>query len=124
MSLALTQLEKGGLFLDFESFVDPELYILIPILYIVGRVIKKSSIKDSRIPLLLGITGIVLCTVYLLTKSIPHSTKEIFALIFSGVTQGALCAASSVYVHNLIKQSKESDEDTEDSEESAEQIRK
>ncbi len=99
------------IFLNFENLVKPELYVLVPVLYLLGKGIKKSSVKDKWIPFILGGAGIVLCTVYLLTKSVPHGINDVLGLIFSGITQGILCAASGVYVHNLIKQAKDGGND-------------
>jgi len=76
-----------------NNFITPELFVLIPVLYLIGMGIKRSKwVKDNYIPLILGITGIVLSCLYL--KGIS----------FSAITQGILCAGASVYVNQLIKQ--------------------
>ena len=81
-----------------------ELTILIPVLYAIGAFIKKSSVKNWKIPFILGIVGIALAFTYLISKNYPASTEELFGLIFACVTQGTLAAASSVYANNLYKQ--------------------
>ena len=76
-----------------NNFITPELFALIPVLYLIGMGIKKTAwIKDGYIPAILGIIGIVLSCLYLEGVS------------FSAITQGVLCAGASVYVNQLIKQ--------------------
>lgn len=99
---------KGGN-MDLTNYLKPELYILIPVLWLVGKAIKKSSIADKYIPLILGALGIVLSTAYLLPIYVPSTLEGIFELLFSGVTQGILYAAGSVYAQNIIVQAKKSE---------------
>lgn len=50
------------------EYIQPELLILIPVLYLIGYAIKKTSLISSRfIPLILGVIGIILCIVYEVT---------------------------------------------------------
>lgn len=76
-----------------NNFITPELFALIPVLYLIGMGIKKTAwIKDNYIPAILGVLGVILSCLYL--KGID----------FSAITQGILCAGASVYVNQLIKQ--------------------
>lgn len=82
------------------NYVKPELLVLIPILYLIGLALKKASfIKDKFIPLILGILGVVLVFVYLI--SIKGWRTE---LIGMSIVQGVLVAAGAVYGNNIIKQ--------------------
>lgn len=92
--------------MDFSNYISAELSILIPVLYVMGIFIKNSTLKDWKIPFVLGIAGIVLAFSYLISKSWPANASEVFGLIFASVTQGILSAASSVYANNLYKQFK------------------
>jgi len=85
--------------MDLTELVKPELLILVPVLYLIGIGIKKSSIKDNFIPLILGGAGILLSLLYMLTIE-PFGAGAIFAAI----TQGILCAGLSVYANQLYKQ--------------------
>ncbi len=86
----------------YKEFIKPEILILIPVLYLIGMMIKSTTlIKDKYIPLVLGIVGIVLVTVYILAT---EGTENIYMAIFTAVTQGILCAGASVYVNQLAKQ--------------------
>ena len=85
----------------YKEFIKPEILILIPVLYLIGMMIKSTTlIKDKYIPLVLGIVGIVLVTVYILAT---EGTENIYMAIFTAVTQGILCAGASVYVNQLAK---------------------
>lgn len=90
--------------MEFSNYISAELAILIPVLYAIGIFIKSSSIKDWKIPFILGAAGIVLSFTYLISKDMPDNAQQVFGLIFASITQGVLAAASSVYVKNLQKQ--------------------
>ena len=90
-----------------KDFIQPELLILIPVLYAAGIAIKKSErIKDNYIPILLGIFGIVLAGLWCISKTELSNTRTIIACIFAAITQGILCASGSVFVNQIIKQTK------------------
>lgn len=87
---------------NIEQYVKPELLILIPVLYFVGAMIKKSKlIGDNNIPLIVGVVGVVLATLYTMATT---AQQNWFQSIFVGITQGILCAGCSVYANQLIKQ--------------------
>lgn len=86
------------------EFIMPELLVLIPVLYLLGIMFKKSQIADKHIPLLLGLLSVVLCTLYVLSSANIAGYKEFATALFSSITQGVLCAGASVYVNQVIKQ--------------------
>ena len=86
------------------EFIKPELIILIPVLYILGMALKKSDTKDKNIPFFLGGTSIFLCVMYVIATSDFTTIKETFMALFTGITQGILCAGGSVYFNQAIKQ--------------------
>ncbi len=92
--------------MDINQYIESELFIIVPVLYVLGMLIKKSAVNDKWIPLILGIMGIALVTVYKLTVYTGDGMKGVFSLIFSGITQGLLCASASVYANNIVKQFK------------------
>ena len=89
--------------MDFVKYIKPELFILIPVLYLIGVAIKKSNIKDKFIPLLLGTVGIILALIWVLASSDYHG-NQVFTAVFTAITQGILCAGASVYANQLVKQ--------------------
>lgn len=88
----------------FKEFIKPELVILIPVLYLVGMALKKSMIADKHIPWILGAVAIVLSSLFILGTTYITGANEAFMAIFSGITQGILCAGASVYVNQIVKQ--------------------
>ena len=96
-----------------NQFIEPELLILVPVLYLIGVGIKKSAVPDKWIPLILGGCGIVLSCIYVLAINPIENAQTLFAGIFTAITQGILCAGASVYVNQIIKQASKDDEPTE-----------
>jgi len=95
--------------LEFTEYISGELYVLIPILYILGVVIKNSRISDWKIPLILGAAGIVLAGIWIFANNAINGAQSVLNMIFASITQGMLCAAASVYTNNIYKQIKGKD---------------
>ncbi len=91
---------------DWSQFVRPELLVLIPVLYLLGKGLKKSAVKDKWIPFVLGGFGILLSVLYVLANQEISSGKQVAEGIFTAVTQGILLAGGSVYFDQMIKQAK------------------
>ena len=89
-----------------KSFIKPELIILVPVLFIIGKAIKNSEVKDKFIPLILGIVSIILCSLYVYGTTDIANSKEFIMSIFVVITQGVLVAGASVYADQLVKQTK------------------
>lgn len=87
--------------MDFEKYIQPELLILVAVLYFIGMGLKTSSVKDKYIPVILGVAGVAMATLYTVA-SVGISAMS----IFTGITQGVICAGVAVYVNQIIKQSK------------------
>ena len=86
-----------------QDYIKPELLVLIPVLYILGLMLKKTEkINDKYIPVILGIIGIVLSAIYVAAVS-----GICLMSVFTAVTQGILVAGAAVYVNQLVKQNKE-----------------
>lgn len=84
---------------QLQTFIKPELLILIPVMYFIGLGLKKSKVKDEWIPWTLGVASVGLSATYVC------GTEAITLLsVFTSITQGILCAGASVYVNQLIKQ--------------------
>ena len=95
--------------MDFSQYVNPELLVLVPVLYLVGVAIKKSNVADKFIPWILGGVAIVLCVIYTLATSDLGSARNVLLAIFTAITQGVLTAGASVYVNQLVKQTSKSE---------------
>lgn len=87
---------------NLQQFIEPGLLILVPVLYFIGMGIKKSKVKDELIPLLLGLSGVLLSVLYVCGTQGVSLTS-----IFTAITQGILCAGTSVYINQIVKQNKQ-----------------
>ncbi len=91
--------------MEITYYIKPELLILAVVCYIIGKAAKRTSaVPDKRIPLLLGAVGVVLACAWVCATSSLSSPQEILMALFTGITQGILCAGASVYANQLIKQ--------------------
>ena len=90
--------------MNYQDYIRPELLILIPVLYLIGMGIKKSRIKDTLIPLILGFCGVLLAGIYIFSIEAILDAQSLATALFTALTQGVLCAGASVYVNQLIKQ--------------------
>ena len=97
--------------MDYQEFIHPELLVLIPVLYLTGFAIKKSRIKDTSIPLILGITGIVLSAAWVFSSGEIHTVSEILGALFTALTQGIMTAGAAVYSNQLYVQAKKRNEE-------------
>ena len=90
---------------QITNYIQPELLILIPVLYFIGIGVKKTSlIADKLIPLVLGAAGIVLATIYVLAVNDVSGWQQVMTAIFTAITQGILCAGASVFCNQIYKQ--------------------
>ena len=85
---------------QISQYIKPELYILAVVLYIIGKGLKRSHIPDKYILALLGICGVLLACIYVVSLN-PQNK---LAAACSGITQGLLCAGGSVYIDQIFKQ--------------------
>ena len=92
--------------MDFLQYIKPELLILIPVLFLIGIAIKKNTIKDNLIPLILGVIGVLLSGLYVFATSEIQGAQAVATAIFTAFTQGVLVAGASVYTDQIIKQAK------------------
>ena len=84
------------------EYIKPELTLLVVMLYGLGMIFKDTKlIKDKYIPLILTVISILLANLYIIGVSGLSAVN-----IFSGIVQGVLCAATSVYGNQLLKQFK------------------
>lgn len=88
------------------DYVKPELLVLIPVLYFIGMGLKKwEFVKDSIIPVILGVCGIILATIWVLATSQITGWQSALSAVFTAIVQGILCSGCSVYANQIYKQS-------------------
>ena len=90
--------------MEYHSYIKPELLILVPSLYCLGIVLKKSRLADNRIPAVLGLSGVGLSGIWVLATTHMSDIQDVFFALFMAVTQGILVAGAGVYAHQLYKQ--------------------
>ncbi len=87
--------------MDIASYIQPELLILVPVLYLVGMGIKRSKTPDEVIPLVNGILGMMLACLYCFAT---RNGGDVAMVLFTGIVQGILCAAAATYAYEAQKQ--------------------
>lgn len=96
--------------MTFAEYIRPELLILVPVLYVLGAIIKDSAaIQNRYIPAILGGVGIALSLLYVLGTGDFSATG-----VFTAITQGILVAGAAVYTNELIVQLIKKPEDEKD----------
>ena len=87
---------------DITESIRAELFVLVPVLYALGLLLKRSPLKDWLIPFVLCGAGVALSFAFF-----AGSGESLGKTAFASVTQGVLCASCSVFCKNLIKQVQE-----------------
>ena len=78
--------------MDFLKYITENAIILVPVLYIIGNILKGTElIKDKYIPILLMPVGIAF-------------SIAIIGVNVEAVIQGVLVVGATVYSNQLIKQ--------------------
>lgn len=87
------------------NYIKPELIVVAIVLYFVGMGLKQTqAVKDKYIPVILGATGILLATIYVIATCPIGTMQEIAMAVFTAIVQGVLVAGLSTYVNQIIKQ--------------------
>lgn len=78
--------------MEFINYITENALILIPVLYIIGMILKDTNkVKDKYIPLILLPIGICL-------------SMALMGIGINAIIQGILVVGVSVYTNQLIKQ--------------------
>lgn len=78
--------------MDVSQYITQNALILIPVLYIIGMIIKNTDkISDKYIPLILLVFGIA-------------GSMGIIGINANAIIQGVLVTGTTVYTNQLIKQ--------------------
>lgn len=86
--------------MDYTQFIKAELLILVPVLVVLGAVMKRTEkIKDNFIPFILTAVSLALSCLYVLgTEGITPIS------IFTAIAQGILCTGAAVLANQYSKQ--------------------
>lgn len=89
----------------FTEYIQPELLVLIPVLYLVGMSLKKAEWLDDRhIPVTLTVIGALLSALYVYGMASFNTGHDVAIGIFTALVQGTLCAGGAVLANNIVKQ--------------------
>lgn len=92
--------------MEYKNFINAELLVLVPVIYLIGTGLKKSKVANKWIPLILGAVSVCLCCIWVIATSDINNLKQALFAIFTAVTQGVLTAGAGVYANQLYKQAK------------------
>lgn len=92
--------------MNYQDYIKTELLILVPVLYFLGIGLKKSKLPDKWIPIIIGISSVVLSAVWVVATTDIAGLQETANAIFTAVTQGVLVAGASVYANQIYVQAK------------------
>lgn len=92
---------NGNINGDILINIKPELLFLLPVLYVIAEIIKRTPVKNWLIPFILWGVSVALVTAYLFCQAI---TLENF---LAGLIQGTLIAMTTVGSNQLLKQATE-----------------
>ena len=92
--------------MNYQDYIKTELLILVPVLYFLGIGLKKSKLPDKWIPIVIGVSAVVLSAIWVVATADISGVQEVASAIFTAVTQGILVAGASVYANQLYIQAK------------------
>ncbi|MRY42706.1 phage holin family protein [Clostridium beijerinckii] len=79
--------------MEFINYIEEQALILIPVLYILGMIIKHAKIISNRyIPIILLVFGVI-------------GGIDLIGLNLNAVVHGVLATGTAVYTNQLFKQS-------------------
>ena len=88
------------------NYINPELIVLVPVLYVLGMMLKaKNAIPDTAIPARLGVAGVLLAAIWCMATVQPVGLWTVVLTLVTAVMQGILCAGAAVYIDQVGKQS-------------------
>ena len=78
-----------------QEFIDPQLLIVVPMLWGVGMAVKKSTIENRFIPAVLLVCSCLVVTLHLMGTNTVAGSQAVAACMFAAASQGSviwLCA--------------------------------
>lgn len=92
--------------MDYQEYITPEMAVLVPVLYGIGRVLKDTAISDRHIPALLTGIAVVLTALWTYATRAVSTPQDGAQALFVAICQGVLTASCAVYANEIIKQAK------------------
>ncbi len=96
--------------MDFTQYINPTMAALIPVLYVIGMIMKQLAIPDKWIPAVLALLSVLLAIIWTLAEGMPFADAgTLITAIITGLIQGVLYAGTAVFTNQLIKQAGKSE---------------
>lgn len=73
-----------------REYIDPQLLIVVPMLWGIGMAVKKSSIKNNFIPFILLVCSCAVVMLHLTGTNLITDSTALAGCIFAGLTQGSV----------------------------------
>lgn len=90
--------------MDMTTYISPELMVLVPVIYLIGMALKRSTVRDNLIPALLGLAGVFLAGLWIFATTPIADSQAAASALFGAVTQGIIVAGVAVYGNQIYKQ--------------------
>lgn len=88
-----------------KEYISPEVIWLVPCLYALGSIVKKSKrIDDTLIPTILCVVGIFLSALVSFASREPQGWIQWVILAAVSLGQGYVIATAAICLNQLIKQ--------------------
>lgn len=89
------------------EYIDPQLFIVVPMLWGVGMALKKSMLKNNYIPIALLICSCRVVLLYLTGVKPVLNAQQLRARVFAGITQGSVIWLFSWITYEKMLKDKE-----------------
>lgn len=86
-----------------NQYIRSELMVLVPVLYFVIKILKKSRVNDRYIPLLTCTLSVALSGIYTFSMVCGFTLHSVLLSVFSSITQGIILAGCALFSAVLVK---------------------
>ena len=86
------------------DYIKPELIIVAVALYFLDMGIRKTGlVKEKFIPLIIGVSGVVICALYVFATCQCAGAADVAMAAFTSVTQVLVVSGVSIFAKQIIK---------------------
>ena len=80
-----------------NQYVRSELLVVVPVLYVIAKMLNSSNVPNTKIPPILLVISIVLAGLYTFAVMPVDSLHKVLMATFSTLIQGILLSGSAVF---------------------------
>lgn len=73
-----------------KEFIDPQLLVVVPMLWGIGMAVKKSTIENRFIPAVLLMCSCGVVMLHLMSTNLLLDSQTVAACMFAGISQGSV----------------------------------